>query len=124
MVKPTAAADTSSMDPVAYMFNKVLFPGGSNKQIVFGVLQRDVDQSAVPSAEEQDRLRAVAATELTNIDAAERARRRLAGGAFAVFTAALAAGLLATHAAPLTRAAIAPSTFLAYGFLASAQTGL
>lgn len=121
-VVPTASP--SSMDPVAYAFNKLLFPGGSKKQIFFGVLQRDVESSAVPSEDERARLRASAATELTNIDAAERDRRRMAGGAFALFSAALAAGLLGSHVAPLTRAAIAPPLFLAYGFLASAQTGL
>ena len=42
----------------------------------------------------------------------------------AVVTAILAAGLLAFDVAPLARLAIGPPAFLAYGYLASAQTGL
>ena len=106
------------------MVFKNLFPGGSNKQIFFGVLQREVDPASVPAPEEQARRREEAAASLTNIDAAERERRMLAGGVGALFTAALAAGLLAADVAPLVRAAIAPPLFLSYGYVASARTGL
>ena len=116
---PGAAFD----DPIASLFS-TLFAGGSDRQIWFGVLQRQVDPTTVPSAEERTKLREVAAAELTNIDAAERERRLLAGGVFSVFTVALAYALLATHAAPLARAAIAPPLFLSYGFIASWRTGL
>jgi len=78
----------------------------------------------MPSAGEAEALRTVAAAELVNIGGAERQRRRVAGAGMAVLSALLAVGLLATDAAPLSRAAIAPPLFLAYGFLASAQTGL
>jgi hypothetical protein len=76
------------------------------------------------AADERARRREVAASSLTNIDAAERQRRQLAGTAMSVATGALAVSLLAAHAAPLTRVAIAPPLFLAYGYLASAREGL
>jgi len=110
-------------DPVSSLFS-TLFPGGSNRQIFFGVLQREVDPTAVPDAAERARLREQAAVDLTNIDAAERERRRVAGGALAVGTAALAVGLLASEASALARLAIAPPLFLSYGYLRSAQEGL
>mmetsp|Transcript_46643 Transcript_46643/g.122485 ORF Transcript_46643/g.122485 Transcript_46643/m.122485 type:complete len:261 (-) Transcript_46643:640-1422(-) len=111
-------------DPIAQLFSKVLFKGNSGKRIFFGVLQQDVVAETVPDAEERAVRRAVAARELTNIDAEERARRRLAGTAFSGITVLLAFGLLATQAAPLSRVAIAPPLFLSYGFLASAREGL
>lgn len=88
------------------------------------MLQTPVDLETVPSEEERARRREVAAAQLTNIDTDERERRKLAGGAMSVVTAALAAYLLASHAPTLSRAAIAPPLFLSYGFLASARTGL
>lgn len=120
MVVPT---DSAATDPIAQLFSK-LFAGGSNRQIYFGVLQRDVDPSSIPSEEERATLRSTAAAELTNIDAAERQRRLYSGAAFSVFTALLGWYLLASHAAPLTRAAIAPPLFLSYGYIASWRTGL
>ena len=108
---------------IAALFSR-LFPGGSNKKIFFGVLQVDVDETDVPSEEERARRRAAAAESLTNIDMAERERRRLAGTVLAVLTAALGVGLIASEVPALTRVAIAPPLFLSYGFLASAQTGL
>ena len=122
VVVPTAAAAPAE-DPVAFVFSK-LFPGGSNRQIYFGVLQKPVDLATVPSADERAQLREQAAKDLTNIGADERQRRLYAGGAFSVFTAALAAYLLASHAAPLTRVAIAPPLFLSYGYIASWKQGL
>jgi len=110
-------------DPVAQLFSS-LFQGGSGKRIAWGVLQQDVDPAAVPDADERARRREVAASSLTNIDAAERQRRQLAGTAMSIATGALAVSLLAAHAAPLTRVAIAPPLFLAYGYLASAREGL
>ena len=109
--------------PLASLFSK-LYPGGSGEQIFFGVLKRSVSPDRVPSEEERARRRATAAASLTNIDDDERERRRLAGGVMTALTLALAIGLLATDAAPLSRAAIAPPLFLSYGYLASARTGL
>jgi hypothetical protein len=73
-----AGGSTKDNDPVASMFSN-LFTGGSGKQIYFGVLQKDVDQSSVPSADERAQRRKVAADALVNIDMPERERRRLAG---------------------------------------------
>lgn len=126
LLAEAGALDVSAglSDPVAQVFSKVLFKGDSGKSIAWGVLQKDVDPAQVPSDEERAARRASAARDLTNIDDAERERRKLAGTAFAGVTAALALGLLVTHAAPLARAAIAPPLFLSYGFLASARQGL
>lgn len=120
MVVPTSPA---SPDPIFTLFSK-LFAGGSSKQIFFGVFQRSVDPSSIPSEEAREALRTAAATELTNIDAAERQRRLYAGAAFSALTALLGWYLLASHAAPLTRAAVAPPIFLSYGYIASWRTGL
>mmetsp|Transcript_15543 Transcript_15543/g.27634 ORF Transcript_15543/g.27634 Transcript_15543/m.27634 type:complete len:220 (+) Transcript_15543:58-717(+) len=110
-------------DPVAQVFSQ-LFAGGSGKQIFFGVFQRDVDASSIPSDQERATLRAEAAASLTNIDMSERDRRRLAGTVMSVLTAGLAVGLIVGQAPTLTRFAIAPPLFLSYGFLASAKSGL
>ena len=110
-------------DPVAKMMGN-LFVSGSGKKIFFGVLQKDVEPSEVPSDEERAELRSQAAADLTNIDAAERERRQLAGTALGVATLALAIGLLASHAPASTRFAIAPPLFLSYGYLSSAREGL
>lgn len=123
MPTKSPAAPVPASDPVAFLFSK-LFEGGSNKEIFFGVLQRDVDESSIPPYEERAALRATAAAELTNIGATERERRLYSGISFSVFTALLAWYLLASHAAPLTRAAIAPPLFLSYGYIASWRTGL
>ena len=111
---------------------KVLHPDADMRVKLFALAEEVGEQAkawrmpvpVLPSAEERERRREVAAAELTNIDMDERGRRRLAGGAMSAVTAALATYLLASHAPTLTRAAIAPPLFLAYGFLASARTGL
>ena len=110
-------------DPVAKMMGSI-FASGSGKKIFFGVLQKDVEPSEVPSDEERAELRRQAAADLTNIDAAERERRQLAGTALGAITLALAIGLLAVHAPAPTRFAIAPPLFLSYGYLSSAREGL
>ena len=118
------AKDPVAKDPLAKLFSTLLFPGGQRKQIFFGVLQTEVDESSIPSDEERAQLRAEAAANLMNINMPERDRRRLAGTGMSALTALLAVGLLATHAGPAARLAIAPPLFLSYGYLASAQTGL
>lgn len=125
VVTPTNqnAAPAPFTDPIAARFRS-LFAGSSGKQIFFGVLQRDVDPSSLPSEEEQARRRQEAAASLTNIDMDERERRKVAGSAFAVVTAALAVWMLATDIAPLARAAIGPPLFLSYGYLKSYEEGL
>lgn len=112
-----------SEDPVAQVFSK-LFKADQGKQIYFGVFQKDVDPSSIPSSDEREALRSEAAESLTNIGIAERDRRRQAGLVMSVLTAGLALGLLANDAPTLSRFAIAPPLFLSYGLLASAQTGL
>jgi len=112
-----------SEDPVAQVFSK-LFKADQGKQIYFGVFQKDVDPSSIPSSDEREALRSEAAASLTNIGMAERDRRRQAGLVMSVLTAGLALGLLANDAPTLSRFAIAPPLFLSYGLLASAQTGL
>eukprot|EP00316_Scyphosphaera_apsteinii_P021384 CAMPEP_0119311040 /NCGR_PEP_ID=MMETSP1333-20130426/21353_1 /TAXON_ID=418940 /ORGANISM="Scyphosphaera apsteinii, Strain RCC1455" /LENGTH=173 /DNA_ID=CAMNT_0007315325 /DNA_START=326 /DNA_END=847 /DNA_ORIENTATION=- len=118
-----SGAVESQIDPVANLFS-TLFQGGSGNRIWFGVLQQTVDPSDVPSDEVRAELRAKAATDLTNIDTNERKRRLLAGAVMSMLTAAVGVALLAGHAEPLTRFAIAPPLFLSYGFLASANEGL
>lgn len=110
-------------DVISKVFSR-LFAGGSGKEIYFGVLQRNVDPSNIPSEEERAARRAAAAKELVNIGGEERERRRTAGLVMSAATAALALGLLAFHVPPLARAAVAPPLFLSYGYLASAETGL
>lgn len=119
----TGPATCAATDPVASLFAS-LFAGGSGKRIFFGVLQQKVNASDVPGEQERALRREAAADQLVNIDMPERDRRRLAGTALSVCTAALAVGLVAAHAPPLTRFAIAPPLFLSYGYLASAETGL
>ena len=111
-------------DPIANAFRTKLFRGGQGKRIFFGVFQQTVTSSEIPPEEDRQERRLAAATQLINIDMPERERRKLAGTVFSTGTAALAVGLLATGAPTLTRFAIAPPLFLAYGFLASAKEGL
>lgn len=111
-------------DVVSNLFSRLLFPGGSRKQIFFGVLQRAIDPAAIPSEEERARRRGQAAADLVNIDDAERERRRLAGTALGCVTAVFAIWLLASHAGALARLAIAPPLFVSYGYLQSAEQGL
>ena len=124
-VVPTGAPEPpeSPQDPIATVFG-ALFPGSSNKKIWFGVLQKDVDPSDVPSEAERARRRSEAAKALTNIDQDERDRRLAAGVAMSAATLALAIGLLAGHAPAPTRFAIAPPLFLSYGYVASWRAGL
>jgi len=110
-------------DPIALGMRRI-FPAGSGKKIWFGVFKQDVVDSEVPTDAERAALRAKAAEQLTNIDAAERERRKLAGTALGAATGLLAVGLLVAEAPTLTRFAIAPPLFLSYGFLASAEEGL
>ena len=110
-------------DPVAKMMGSI-FASGTGKKIFFGVFQKDVELSEVPSDEERAELRRQAEADLTNIDAAERERRQLAGTALGAATLVLAIGLLAVHAPAPTRFAIAPPLFLSYGYLSSAREGL
>lgn len=94
-------------------------------RIKFGVLQEKVDPSAVPSAEEQRRRRAVAAETLTNIDQDERDRRQLVGSVCAVLSVALGVGLPAVGVSlPFRFAFELFPVFLAMGFLLSAKEGL
>ncbi|CAE8629829.1 unnamed protein product [Polarella glacialis] len=102
--------------------------GQGASRVKWGVLKEAVDEASVdrsPEAESRRaELRATAATSLVNIDDEERARRRIAGLAFAAFAFVLSAYLLWTQAAWYSRAGVFPVIALAYGFLLSAEEGL
>lgn len=119
----TAAMAPPSADPLARAF-RTLFRPDSGKRIAFGVLQQEIDEASVPDEAVRAELRASAAADLTNIDAAERDRRQRAGVACSALTAVLAAGLLAGHAPAVARATIFAPAYLSSGFLASAEEGL
>ena len=119
-----APASGGDFDPVRPLFGQLLFPGGRNKKIVWGVLKADVDPSEVPDEAERARRREQAARDLVNIDEAERGRRLQASGAFRALTVALGAGLLGFHAPAVARLSIAVPLFLAYGYYASYSEGL
>jgi len=95
------------------------------KSIQWGVLQADVDPANIPSEEEQKKRIAVASTELINIDADERGRRRTAGLAGAFVASIVYGATIYFHTPFLYRAAAIylPVAFSA-GFLQSAQSGL
>ena len=124
LVEAGALSDgPNGLDSIKLAFSK-LFPGGSGKEIYFGVLQRAVDPAEIPSDAERARRREEAASALTNIGAEERERRLKASYAFGALTAIVAAGMLSLHVPPVTRLAIAPPLFLTYGYYASYQSGL
>ena len=122
-VRCEATDKAESFDPAATVISTA-FQAGSGRRIAWGVLTEEVDPASVPSDAERQALRDTAAANLVNIDQDERDRRRVAGTALSVATAALAIGLLAVHADAVTRAATLPPVFLASGFLASAEEGL
>mmetsp|Transcript_26607 Transcript_26607/g.87229 ORF Transcript_26607/g.87229 Transcript_26607/m.87229 type:complete len:212 (-) Transcript_26607:418-1053(-) len=113
-------------DPVNAFFQIAGFRGGTGERIKWGVLREKVDPAGVTTTEEERvALRAQAAKDLTNIDAAERARRLQVGNIALAGTAALAVYLYATAAPGLLRFALCYfplSTGL--GFRASGKSGL
>ena len=102
---------------------KQLYPSGGVKRIKWGVFKESV-AVVTTTEEEQAALREEASVSLTNIDADERARRGLAGTAFGIACAILAAVQLATGAPPAQRAIMAVPLFLGLGFKGSEATGL
>jgi len=112
-----------AFDPVATVMSTA-FKAGEGRRIAWGLLTEEVEPSSIPSDAERAALREQAAEDLVNIDQNERDRRRIAGTALSVATAALALALLAAQVGALTRAAILPPVFLATGYLASADEGL
>ena len=109
-------------DALADVF-KQLYPSGGVKRIKWGVFKESV-AVVTTTEEEQAALREEASVSLTNIDADERARRGLAGTAFGIACAILAAVQLATGAPPAQRAIMAVPLFLGLGFKGSEATGL
>eukprot|EP00468_Gymnochlora_sp_CCMP2014_P011025 CAMPEP_0167757988 /NCGR_PEP_ID=MMETSP0110_2-20121227/10224_1 /TAXON_ID=629695 /ORGANISM="Gymnochlora sp., Strain CCMP2014" /LENGTH=165 /DNA_ID=CAMNT_0007644225 /DNA_START=100 /DNA_END=597 /DNA_ORIENTATION=- len=107
---------------VKQVFEK-LFPAGEGKQIVYGVLTRDL-QNVPPSPEEQKRRRDKAAAELVNINDEERARRRMAGQIGYVFTIGLAATLIWLPVPPLARLGLFFPVAFSQSFIDSANKGL
>ena len=120
-----AKAEGGAFDDALADVFKQLYPSGGVKRIKWGIFKEDVDASSVTTTEEeQAALRDEARTELTNIDADERARRGQAGTAFGIACAAIAAVQLATGAPPAQRAIMAVPLFLGLGFKGSEATGL
>ena len=70
--------------PLKELF-ETLYPANSGTRIVWGVFKEKVDGFS-SSEEEREELRRNAAESLTNIDDAERARRRQAGLVFSALT--------------------------------------
>lgn len=114
-------------DPLAEQFKR-LYPGGAGERIKWGVFKEKVEASPDPPSDEalaeRAALREAAACSLTNIDAAERARREKVGKVAAALCGALAVAQLATGAGASQRAVMALPLFFAVGFLGSAETGL
>ena len=101
--------------------------GTENQRIKFGVFKEAVSASEAAAVAPADaaRRRTEAAASLTNIDDAERARRKTVGTAMSGATLALAAALpLAGVPMPGRFAAELFPVFLSRGFLASAEEGL
>ena len=98
----------------------------ARKKIYFGVFTQDVDPASVPSAETRDTLRQNARNSLTNIDDAERDRRRVVGQVLLAASAILAAVLyLETDANAITRFLVVFLPFnLGLGYYKSAENGL
>lgn len=103
---------------------KEMFAPGSNKKIVYGVFQQDVDTKNVPEEEERKKRIEKATKELTNIDQDERGRRMKVGQVGLASTVVLAAALLVTGAPYYWRAAIYFPLSLSLGFIDSGRTGL
>ncbi|KAL1526539.1 hypothetical protein AB1Y20_015248 [Prymnesium parvum] len=112
-----------AFDPSSRMIS-TMFPEGKGRRIAWGLLTTEVDSSSVPSDMERQQLREAAASQLVNIDQAERDRRKMAGSILSVATVCIAVALLAAHADAAARAAILPFVFLSNGYLASAREGL
>eukprot|EP00963_Diacronema_lutheri_P007078 scaffold625_cov324-Pavlova_lutheri.AAC.112 len=103
---------------------KEMFSPGSNKKIVYGVFQQDVDASNVPDEDERRKRIEKATQELTNIDLDERGRRMKVGQVGLASTVVLAAALLVTGVPNYWRAAIYFPLSLSLGFIDSGRTGL
>lgn len=116
------AADVTKESPMKEVMQKQFQVG---KKIVFGVFQQDVDSSSIPSAAEQARLEANAATKLVNIDDAERARRRSVGLVAGGVAAAVYAAMLSFHVTLIPRfIGLYLPLAVSAGFLKSAEEGL
>ena len=97
--------------------------GKPNKKVVYGVFTADVTD--IPSDEERARRREAAAASLTNIDDAERARRRNVGTIALVVSIGLAVLLYARGVGGVQRFLYIFFPFnLGLGFYRSAQNGL
>jgi hypothetical protein len=96
------------------------------KSIQWGVLQKDVEDSAIPSEKERKERRATAAKELVNIDDKERTRRKTAGLVGTAFSTVLYSGLLLagkTSFFTLASVMYIPVAF-SLGFFESGRKGL
>lgn len=99
------------------------------RRVKWGVLSEEVDEASLATGADADAaraaLRAEAAASLTNIDAAERERRKLAGSAGAALTLALGAAMVGPlHAGATARLAIFFPAALSFGYLESSRAGL
>ena len=105
------------------VFRDVYVPD-RGKEIFFGVFQRDIDRASVPDDAARAELRRTASLELTNIGAAERARRMDVGKVASALSAGVVVAQLASGATRVERLFVMIPLFFALGFVGSAKTGL
>ena len=102
--------------------SKMFKPG---KSIVYGVFQKDVDQTQLPDAATRAELVERASSQLTNIDQQERDRRRFVGVSAAATSLAIYSGMLYFNVGFLFRLlGMYFPVSLAAGFLQSSREGL
>lgn len=87
------------------------------------VTDSEIDESASAQRERAE-LRRKAAESLTNIDDAERERRRGVGTGLSIVSLIFAGVLVKSNAGPLARFGIFPLAWFAFSYLESAKTGL
>lgn len=96
-----------------------------NKQVVYGVLQRDVDPKTIPSENERERLRDDAANNLVNIDKYERERRSKLSFVFSIISTIIYSYSIKEHLPFYMKSAyLSFPMFLSVGFYFSSKEGL
>mmetsp|Transcript_22685 Transcript_22685/g.20606 ORF Transcript_22685/g.20606 Transcript_22685/m.20606 type:complete len:162 (-) Transcript_22685:192-677(-) len=95
------------------------------KTVQYGVLFNDLDQSTIPSIDEQKKLREQAAKDLINIDMTERQRRLLVAQVVSTVTAIFYLSSLYFHFSIFVRAIpLYFGTAFALGYYKSYENGL
>ena len=122
---PIKASSTTRLSEANFddsPMSKMFKPG---KSIVYGVFQKDVDQTQAPDAATRAELVERATSQLTNIDQKERDRRRFVGVSAAATSIAIYSGMLYFNVGFLFRLlGMYFPVSLAAGFLQSSREGL